>query len=66
MIKAYKFHIRCHGIYLHGISKGLDAVDAAKNLKDFNVAPERVYRKDRLYITYEEVKDEQKLERDPS
>jgi hypothetical protein len=66
MIKAYKFHIRCKGLYIHGTSNGVDAVDAAKKLKDFVVSEEKVYRKDRLYITYEEVKHEQKLEGNPS
>lgn len=57
--KAYKFHVRYKGIYIHGI---LSADGKAENLK---VLPELVYRKDKLYITYEEVSDE-KLERDPS
>jgi hypothetical protein len=57
--KAYKFHVRYKGLYIHGI---LSAEGKAENLK---VLPELVYRKDKLYITYEEVSDE-KLERDPS
>lgn len=57
--KAYKFHVRYKGLYIHGI---LSADGKAENLK---VLPESVYRKDKLYITYEEVSDE-KLERDPS
>lgn len=57
--KAYKFHVRWKGLYVHGI---LNADGKSEILK---VLPETVYRKDRLYITYEEVKDE-KLERDPS
>lgn len=59
IMKAYKFHVRYKGLYIHG------TYEENGKAEILDVLPEKVYRKDKLYITYEEVNNE-KLKRNPS
>jgi hypothetical protein len=72
MIKAYRYQIRYKTSYYDGIIWGKDAEEAGFNFVEKikkNEIENKVnsYRGDRLYITYEEIEnDDRKLDASPS